>query len=1153
MNEIARAILKTEEYAALSSAIEKGRTPVLVGGTPTISRAHFSAALRGQTQRPVVVITSDESSAIRCAADLEFLCGEDVPVVCGRDLSFYDTAVVSREWEQARISALYSIATHPNRIAVLTVDAALLRTIPKRTLLGSAFCVRSGDEYNVDELTDRLVRCGYRRSQIVEGTGQFALRGGILDFFSPQNKYPVRVEFFGDEVDSMGSFDPDTQRRIENITSAEILPICESVIGLCENGADGLCEKLLSYKKNARRRKNGDELCAIIDADIEKILAGTMFSADKLMGLIYDEFATAFDYIPEDAIVVFEDYPHIVERAKGFVWQMTEDIRTAVEAGRAVGFGMELCRNLPELMAINKNAVYFDSFIGGSYDPEPKQIVSLSVKQLPNYSGSLDVACDDIAHFLENGYTCVVLTGNNHRADLMKETLSLREIPAAVDYHLSDIPKEGVVISVGTLSNGFEYPSMKFAVISEAQLSTHRTEKKSSKRKKALIRISDLTVGDLVVHEHHGIAKFAGMHKMPVDGVEKDYLKLVFAGTDALYLPVTQMNLISKYIGAAEDAPVKLNKLGGTEWAKAKSRARGAAKDLAEYLIGLYSKRMARQGIAFPPDDDWQRAFEDGFDYAETEDQLRCSAEIKADMERPVPMDRLLCGDVGFGKTEVAFRAIMKCILGGKQAAILVPTTVLARQHYMTATRRFSNFPVRIGILSRFSTPAQKKETIKKVHSGEIDLLIGTHSLLQKSVQFKALGLLIVDEEQRFGVSHKERLKEMSTDVDVLTLSATPIPRTLNMALSGIRDMSLIEEAPRDRYPVQTYVLEYSTPVILDAIRRELARGGQVFYLYNRVETIDIAAQKLAAALPDAVIAVAHGQMPEEALSSVMQRMTDGDVNVLVCSTIIETGLDMPNVNTLIINDADHLGLSQLHQLRGRVGRSTRHAYAYLTYRRGKVLSEVATKRLSAIREFAEFGSGFQIAMRDLEIRGAGNVLGSQQSGHMMSVGYDMYLKLLEEAVAEQKGEEAELPTECAVDLLISANIPESYVSSSPERMDLYRRMAIIEDEEDSEDMIDELIDRYGDPPPQTMALVSIALLRAKASAAGISELTQRGQSVTVRFSHPNLETMSRICGEKSLRGRILLNAGETPYLSYRLKNQEDVMSALKEFIAVIS
>ena len=768
-------------------------------------------------------------------------------------------------------------------------------------------------------------------------------------------------------------------------------------------------------------------------------------------------------------------------------------------------------------------------------------------KALPSYGASLETAVSDLSHYLGEGFAAVVLVASEQRALNLQTLLREQKVRAAVDFQLHALPQPGrAVIAVGGLSGGMEYPGAKAAVLTEGQgVPAKKPRPKAATNRQKLSSYADLSVGDLVVHEHHGIGRYQGMVKMTVDGVEKDYVKIAYAGADVLYVPATQLDQVSKYIGGGEDANEtrKLSRLGGGEWEKQKSRAKKAVQDLAKGLIQLYAQRQRQPGFAFSPDSPWMKEFEEEFEYTETDDQLRCIQEIKRDMEAPRPMDRLLCGDVGYGKTEVAFRAIMKCILDGKQAAILVPTTVLARQHYLTARRRFASYPVEIDVVSRFRTSAQIKETLRRLKEGGVDLLIGTHRLLQKDVQFKDLGLLVVDEEQRFGVTHKEKLKELARQVDVLTLSATPIPRTLNMALSGIRDMSTLEEPPSDRLPVQTYVLEHDWAVLADAMRREIERGGQVYYLYNRVETITRTAARIRDLLGEEVtVAVAHGKTTQEELNDVMQRTSEGEVNVLVCTTIIETGIDIPNVNTLIIEDADHLGLAQLHQIRGRVGRSSRRAYAYLTYRRGKVLSEVATKRLTAIREFAEFGSGFKIAMRDLEIRGAGNVLGPEQSGFLLSVGYDLYLKLLEEAVLEERGEKAERPTECSADLTVAASIPDRYVPSPEQRMDLYRRIAAIRSEHDADDLTDELIDRYGDPPRTVNNLIAVALLRAAAAECGISEIAQKGQSLNFYFSGFDLQRISTLCGQERYRGRLLFSAGERPYLSLRLKKGEDAL-----------
>ena len=887
-----------------------------------------------------------------------------------------------------------------------------------------------------------------------------------------------------------------------------------------------------------------------LEEDRERLSASTAFPAmDRYIALIYPVMATAADYFPEDAVVVLSESPRVAERGKSYLWQLGEDAKALMERGELAGELADFARTFEELTEVLADwpVCYLDAFTSSRYPQRPRTLLNLLTKQLPSYGASLETAVSDLAHYVSDGFRTVVLVSSEQRALNLQALLREQKMTTAVDFQLHELPGYGkAVIAVGGLTAGMEYPVGRFAVLTEGQslLGKKRRSKPVTNRQK-LGSYADLSPGDLVVHEHHGVGRFLEMTKMTVDGVQKDYVKIAYAGADVLYVPATQLDLVSKYIGSGEDAQEtrKLSRLGGTDWEKAKTRAKKAVKDLAKGLIQLYAERQRQPGFAFSPDSPWMKEFEDEFEYAETDDQLRCIAEIKQDMEQARPMDRLLCGDVGYGKTEVAFRAIMKCVLDGKQAAILVPTTVLARQHYLTAKQRFAKYPVEIDVVSRFRTQAQMKDTLRRLEQGGIDLLIGTHRLFQKDVKFKDLGLLVIDEEQRFGVQHKEKLKELSKQVDVLTLSATPIPRTLNMALSGIRDMSTLEEPPMDRQPVQTYVLEHDWGVLSDAMRRELERGGQVYYLHNRVETITRTAARIKEMLgEDVAVAVAHGKMSQEELNDVMTRMSDGEVDVLVCTTIIETGIDIANANTLIIEDADHMGLAQLHQIRGRVGRSTRRAYAYLTYRRGKVLTEVASKRLGAIREFAEFGSGFKIAMRDLEIRGAGNVLGPEQSGFLLSVGYDMYLKLLEEAVLEERGEKPERPTECAADLSVAASIPDRYVPSPEQRMDLYRRIAAIRSEADADDVMDELIDRYGDPPRTVNNLISVALLRADAARNGISQIDQKGANLNFYLDQFDLQRVSALCGLEKYRSRLLFSAGERPYLALRLKKGEDAL-----------
>lgn len=1154
-------MLKTiPEYSLLLKAVETHQSAA-VTGIGQINRSHVIAGLYVHTkQRPLVIICQDDMAAKRLQDELKAFLKEVVPVLPSRDLTLYDSAVVSRGWEQKRLRQLYDLISGTTPIQIFSWESLSQRTMPPSVLMRAAFRLESGKEYQMDDLLNHLTASGYSRCGMVEGPGQFAVRGGILDIYSPAADMPVRAEFFGDELDTMGYFDPETQRRTENVDTITILPVGETQPRLHPHGLSGLCNDINRMIARQKRRKTPNEdLIKTLSRDLEKYENGLSNPAsDRYMALVYEENANAMDYIPKDAVVILCDQSSLHRSARTRVEEMGLQLDSLLQAGLVAG---ELCDYVsqwedftPQLSG--KCVVYLDTFGGAAYPEEclPKQLFPITAKQLPGYGGNLDTAAADLAHYQKMDFSCLVLCGSRHRAELLQEMLRDRNLSSFLCIPLTAMPHPGqILLAEGTLPYGMEYPSSKLAVLTEGQLLSHREvkrkPKKSATNRQKLNSFTDLSPGDLVVHENYGIGRFVAMEQIRVDGAVKDYVKIAYQGSDTLFVPATQLDMVSKYIGGGEDANVKLNKIGTDAWQKTKTKARKAAKDMAGELIKLYAARKRQQGFAFAADSPWQREFEDNFPYPETDDQLRCIADIKSDMESPTPMDRLLCGDVGFGKTEVALRAIMKCIMDGKQAAILVPTTVLAQQHYQTAVARFRGFPVNIDVLSRFRTTTQQNRTLQNLRAGQVDLIIGTHKLLQKSVQFKDLGLLIIDEEQRFGVSHKERLKEMSKGVDVLTLSATPIPRTLNMALSGIRDMSTIEEPPADRYPVQTFVMEHSNAIIDDAIRREVERGGQVYYLHNRVETIDQCAGALKRRIPGLNVAVAHGKMGEEALGDVMHAMADGEIQVLVCTTIIETGLDIPNANTLIIENADRFGLSQLHQLRGRVGRSTRHAYAYFTYRPDKSLTEIAEKRLAAIRDFAEFGSGFKIAMRDLEIRGAGNLLGAEQSGHMMSVGYDMYLKLLDEAVLEEQGKAPKEP-DCTADLNVTANVDKDYVSRGEERMDLYRRMAAIRSQEDADDLLDEIIDRYGDPPKGVLNLVEIALLRANARKVGITEIRQKGTEVFFALHNLNFEAVGAICEDADYKKRVqFVASAKVPTLKLKLSSGVDSLRQSKAFI----
>ncbi len=1162
MEQLLSMLRSIPEYAALTDAITHGKNAA-VTGIGQINRSHLIAGLRQHIAAPLVVICQDEIAARRLQEELKGFLEQTAPILHSRDLTFYDAAVVSRSWEQKRLRQLYDLAEGNTPLQIMSWESMSQRTMPPAVLRKATFSLEVGQEYPIDDLIRRLSGAGYSRCGMVEGPGQFAVRGGIVDIYSPAAELPVRAEFFGDELDTMGFFDPATQRRSENTNSLLVLPVAETQPHLHPDGIHGLCRDLSGIIARQRRRKNpNDALISTLSRDLEKFESGASnAAADRYMALIYPEMATAANYIPENAVVLLCEQSNLQRTARNCTEEMGMTLDGMLNNGLVAG---ELCDYVCQWedfcdVLKGRRVVYFDAFAGTSY-PEacpPKVLLPFTAKQLPSYGGNLDTAASDLSHYQKAEYGSLVLCGTRRRAELLQQMLNEKGLSSFLSIPLTCLPKPGqILLTEGTLPFGMEYPLSRLAILTEGQLLSRKPEKRKTSKKtgstnrQKLNSFTDLTPGDLVVHENYGIGRFVAMEQIKVDGAVKDYIKIAYQGSDTLFVPATQLDMVSKYIGGgSEDTNVRLSKIGSDTWQKTKAKARKAAKDMAGELIQLYAARKRQPGFAFSPDAPWQQEFEDNFPYPETDDQLRCIADIKHDMEAPIPMDRLLCGDVGFGKTEVALRAVMKAVMDGKQVAILVPTTVLAQQHYQTAVSRFRGFPVNIDVLSRFRSPKLQNQTLQNLRAGNVDLIIGTHKLLQKSIQFKDLGLLIVDEEQRFGVSHKERLKEISKGVDVLTLSATPIPRTLNMALSGIRDMSTIEEPPSDRYPVQTYVMEHNNAIIDDAIRREVERGGQVYYLHNRTETIDQCGGALRRRIPGLNVAVAHGQMGEEALGGVMQAMTEGEIQVLVCTTIIETGLDIPNANTLIIENADRFGLSQLHQLRGRVGRSTRHAYAYFTYRPDKNLSEIAEKRLSAIRDFAEFGSGFKIAMRDLEIRGAGNLLGAEQSGHMMSVGYDMYLKLLDEAVLEERGEAPKTP-DCSADLNVTANVDKSYVSRGEERMDLYRRMAAIRSPEDAEDLLDEIVDRYGEPPRGVLNLIDIALLRARAREAGIKEIRQKSGDVLFTLSNLNFDAVGALCTDPDYKDRVqfLANVKE-PTLRLKLSAGVDSLKQSKVFV----
>ena len=1117
----------------LNDALSKSQTPVSVSGLSAVHKAHAAYAL--SVNDKVLMICPDEASASKTVADINEMAGTDIAALYPvKDFSFANIETASPEYEHRRISALYRIMCDTARVLVCSVEAAMQSAMPPDKLKDFTIDFKSGEAIDTVELSALLTEMGYTRSAQTEGRGQFSIRGSIIDIYPVSAELPYRIELWGDEIDTISYFEIESQRRVDTVKSISVTPAKELLIPHEE-----LIEKIEAMIKGVSG-KHGDAIKKNLYSDLDLLKSGVgLASYDKYYSQIYGAPSTVFDYF-DGGICIVSEYGSCVERSRAFSTQLQEDIKLLYEDGilykETTGFYAEL----PEVMtrAEKLRLVYLDMFLRGA-DIKLKRLIAAEAFQSSGWSGETGPLFEELHSYVERGFCTVVLSGSEKARDVLREDIRAEGFKCQNLTDESAFAEGMVYVSTGGLTGGFEYPTAKFALITRMKMnSSRRRSKQKPQNSKKITSITDISVGDLVVHTLHGIGRFNGISSIETNGVTKDYITIKYAGSDVLYVPVTQLDTVSKYIAPGDEDAVRLNKLGTQEWTRTRARIKKACKDMADELIALYAKRQLAKGYQFSPDSDWQAEFEERFDYDETADQLRSIDEIKGDMMRPIPMDRLLCGDVGFGKTEVALRAAMKCILDSKQCAIMVPTTVLAWQHYQTALRRFSHFPINIELLSRFRTAKQQKDIVKKLERGEIDLIIGTHRLVQNDVKFKDLGLLIIDEEQRFGVAHKEKLKEQYPSVDILTLSATPIPRTLNMAMSGIRDMSVIEEPPQDRYPVQTYVLEHQQGVVIQAIQKELRRGGQVYYIHNRIESLEMCAYRIQQQLPDARIGIAHGQMEEERLSDIWRQLLENEIDILVCTTIIETGVDVPNVNTLIIEDSDRFGLSQLYQLRGRVGRSNRRAYAYFTFRRGRVLTEVATKRLEAIRELTQFGSGFKIAMRDLEIRGVGSILSAKQHGHMEAVGYDMYLRLLTEAIAEQKGEAPpKAPEDCLVDISINAFIPEDYIEDMALRIDAYRKIAQIVSVEDSEDVIDELIDRFGDLPKSVNGLINVALLRNMASNNGIKEISQKGDFIYFYIREANIPGIMSVA--QKYKGRVKVDGTNNGFVSVKLVKGE--------------
>lgn len=1097
-----------EEFFYKFESTHKGK----VIGTVDACKAHFIYSVSRLAQKTPVIITPDEISAKRLYEDLQYLYEEEkVYLYPARDILFYNADVHSMEITASRMKIIEQLLTQKEVILIIPAEALLNPLSPKETWLSYQKVLEEGEVVDLKAFGKYLLEVGYERTAKVEGIGQFAIRGGIIDLYPPNSTMPYRIELWDDEIDSIRTFNPSTQRSVEKVKQISIIPNQEIMfpLSMLQGAIPAIKEdlkKLTSQLRTEGKKESAKSIESQIKEDLEQIEEGmTIEGLETYIPYTNLQTVSILDYLPSHTVIYVDEPTKVRDKCDRLYEEYRSSMIDRLNYGHILPKQIDFVFQYEEaIYAIQKKSVIaLSNFINTNDDFATDNALSIAVYENNTFYNSLDLLEKDIKQWKQEGKKIIILVGIKTKAMRLMDELETRGIVTTYSESLSDeIQKGQVVISKGSLGKGFVYENIDFYIVADKDLFGKEKKKVKAKKKFKGNKIDsflDLTPGDYVVHENHGIGIFKGIEQIVIDGIARDNLKIEYANDSTLYVNINQMDMVQKYVGGESKAP-KLSKLGTSEWKKSKAKVKGAIKDIAKDLIKLYSKRYNARGFVYEPDSIWQREFEEMFPYEETTDQLMAIEDVKGDMESDKIMDRLVCGDVGYGKTEVAIRAAFKAVQNNKQVAYLVPTTILAQQHFQRFEERMANYPVNVGVLSRFRTPKQIKAALEGIKKGTIDVVIGTHRLLSKDVQFKDLGLLIIDEEQRFGVTHKEKLKQMRTEIDVLTLTATPIPRTLHMSLIGVRDMSVLEEAPLERRPVQTYVLEYSEDFIKDAIHRELARDGQVYFLYNQVRDIEEKAAQIQKMVPTAKVGFAHGQMSERELENIMMAFIQKDINVLVCTTIVETGLDIANANTIIINNADHMGLSQLYQLRGRVGRSNKAAYAYLMYQKDKVLKEIAEKRLQAIKQFTQLGAGFKIAMRDLEIRGAGNLLGAQQHGHMEAIGYDLYCKMLQEAVAVEKGEAVKESFETTIEMKIDAYIPGSYIADEVQRLDIYKKIASIQGDKDYFDIQEEMEDRYGTLPMCVQNLIDIALIKWEANNLDIVLLSELSDHTTFKF-----------------------------------------------------
>ena len=1147
MNLIIKELDKSAKYNDFINNIENKKSPISLSGLTGVAEAGIASSVMEKTKRPIMLITYNEIQAQNLVNDLKFFT-DDVIYLPKKEIVTYDYVAESKNLPYERIEVLNKIYKKQKNIIVTSIETIKQKMISKNALYKNVLNFKVGDKFILEDVKQKLINLGYERFDLIDGRGEFSVRGGIVDISTTDNT-GIRIELWGDEIDSIRHFNIISQRSIDNIEKVEIFPAHEYIL---ETSVEEVA-------KNIRKNVYSENIFEKVESDIEGIINGEYISKiDRYFNSFYEEQETVLDYLDSKYLIFIDEFNKILQRSENVELDNENTIKALIEKERIIPDGIKNYITTEDVKAGIKK---YQSVFLEKLDNQVKsgtEKYDFKYKELNYYKSGIDLFINDIKNFIKEKKKVYIVVDTKEKADKISKLLEEYEILSIFQEKLNQtiITKDTdtVIITLGNITKGFYSFDLNQIVIVASELvdATRRTKKRKTENFKQGEKVvfADLKVGDYVVHRKYGIGIYIGVNTIKADGTTRDYIKLKYSDDDILYIPTNSLDEIRKYVGG-EEINLKLNKLGSKDWEKTTAKVKNNLRTVAKELIELYARREKSKGFAFSKDTEWQKQFEEAFQYVETDDQLRCIEEVKRDMENEKPMDRLLCGDVGYGKTEVAIRAAFKAVMDHKQVVYLAPTTVLAKQQYETFKERMKDFPITVDVLNRFRTTKDKNRIIKELKLGEIDILIGTHRILGKDIDFKDLGLLIIDEEQRFGVKAKEKIKEYKTSVDVLTMTATPIPRTLHMSIVGVRDMSVIYEPPQNRKPVQTYVLEYDEEVIKEAITRELERNGQVFYLFNNVGEIALKADKISRLVPEAKVGFAHGRMTGEEIEDIMQDFVDGNINVLTCTTILESGIDIPNANTIIIENADRIGLAQLYQLRGRVGRSDRQGYAYITYRKDKMLSEVADKRLKAIKEFTEFGSGFKIAMRDLEIRGAGSLIGEVQHGHLEEVGYDTYCRILDEVLKEEQGLKPEEDIECQIDLNVTSYIPDSFISDQNQKIEIYQDIALCKNEEDISNVIDEIVDRFGNLPDEIENLLEISRIKQLAKKKYLTKIQSKTNSVVFTFDNNKFDTNLLPELIQKYGTRIKFASGLKPMITLKLekKGEKGILQEVKEFL----